>query len=87
MTNKEIALRRILKDISDLAFFSSNVSSSAFIDKWMEKNRHRGDVKTLLEFPLRDKFFKECTRKREDGITELNCMPHNVFEWFKTNIE
>ena len=36
---------------------------------------------------LRDKFFKELTRKRDDGVTEFNRSPHNVFEWIKENLD
>ena len=36
---------------------------------------------------LRDRFFNELTRKREDGVTDFNCLPHNVFEWIRDNAQ
>jgi hypothetical protein len=31
---------------------------------------------------LRDKFFRECCAKQEDGLQDVNLTPHNTFEWF-----
>jgi hypothetical protein len=31
---------------------------------------------------LRDKFFRECCAKQEDGLQDVNMTPHNTFEWF-----
>ena len=33
----------------------------------------------------RESFFKDLTRKNKDGVTEFNCSPHNVWEWFRKN--
>ena len=31
---------------------------------------------------LRDKFFRECCAKQENGLQDVNLTPHNTFEWF-----
>lgn len=38
---------------------------------------------------LRDKFFRECTTEtpKERGLKKVNMTPHNLFEWFKSNLE
>lgn len=41
---------------------------------------------------LRDKFFKECTDPsnnsgKDAGLRKINMTPHDLFEWFKTNMQ
>jgi len=48
-------------------------------------------VSNLFNDSLRKKFFDECTDKKEDlyvqfKIPKINMSPHDVFEWFKSNV-
>jgi hypothetical protein len=40
---------------------------------------------------LREKFFQECTMYQSTGIQttlkKINLAPHDLFEWFKRNIQ
>lgn len=38
---------------------------------------------------LRDKFFKECTDHRPNfkAVHKVNIAPHDLFEWFKGEVE
>ena len=45
-------------------------------------------VNPRFDNKLRDKFFKECTTETpiSRDLKKINCTPHNLFEWFKTNV-
>jgi len=35
---------------------------------------------------MRNKFFNQCTIKGSDGMVRISFAPHDLFEWFKRNI-
>jgi len=51
-----------------------------------------GDVSESFNEELRGKFFKECTHTRDDKgrtaslIRKIDVAPHDLFEWFKSNV-
>lgn len=36
---------------------------------------------------LREKFFRECVEPKKDELPRVAIAPHDLFEWFKRNVE
>ena len=58
----------------------------------VKANSVLGDVSESFNEELRGKFFKECTHTRDDNgrtasiIRKIDVAPHDLFEWFKSNV-
>lgn len=52
--------------------------------KAMEEYANQFKPVDLIE--LKDKFYKDCTKKDSLGCISINCSPTRVFEWFITNM-
>jgi hypothetical protein len=81
-------------ELKDLKSLHSLIMEYAkyYHQEQVKANSVLGDVSESFNEELRGKFFKECTHTRDDNgrtasiIRKIDVAPHDLFEWFKSNV-